>query len=553
MHPERVGGRGQRALAIALGAIAAGCGRGPFAVFPPGPCDGEDALCTSSSALQRAVDILFVIDNSGSMGDEQGLLASNFPAFVDVLESQPFGASYRIGITTTDAYGELRVTSCRERIEEFVYFDPGESDLPDDDVIIDESVDGCLATCEYDVVSTVPTSNPTDDETIARPWIEKEGDVTNLADGLAIGEALRCAGPQGLHGSGFEAPLEAMHQVFGSAGSSQGFLRDEALLAVVFVTDETDCSASYDNQSMMFDRTIASALWSDPNASSPTSAVCWNAGTECEGGPGVYDDCVALDKGWDGEPTEPDDAVLFPVSRYVESLRDTAQAKAARGGTAQVLVAVIGGVPLDYPETGAMLFQDSDMPDFNLEYGIGPGCGRGTEGVHSPPGIPPVRLRDFAEQFTTEDRNLFSICSPDYTPALEQMVDALETLSVRTCVPGCVEDQDPDEDGLQARCDVTERDTEGNDLGEVPHCIPLGDDWAFPSTSPELCYRALVDHDGSTSWKYDDMSAQCITQGGNLEIVVERPDGVTEMPGREVQVECALERPIGEMCDDDSP
>ena len=88
----------------------------------------------------------------------------------------------------------------------------------------------------------------------------------------------------------------------------------------------------------------------------------------------------------------------------------------------------------------------------------------------------------------------------------------------------------------------------------MPRCIGLGDDqWTFPSTSPELCYRALTDKGGDTSRIYDDMSAQCITQGGNLELVVERPEGVLEAPGREVQVECPLDRPVGETCDDDSP
>jgi len=529
-----------RLLLVALASLGA-CGRGPFDPPPLDPCRDE-SLCISSSALQRAVDLLFVIDNSGSMGDEQGLLASNFPVFVDVLEQQRFGASYRIGITTTDAFGELRMSSCRERIEEFVFVD--------EDYVIDETWDGCLSTCQYESVATVPTANHADAEVVARPWIEKEGAQTNLADGLAIGEALRCAGPQGLHGSGFEAPLEAMRKVFDTQGPSAGFMRDEALLAVVFVTDETDCSMPDGHQ----DRLIGDEgrpLWSDPFADYPTSAVCWNAGTQCEGGPGIYEDCQAVDMGFDGEPTTEDDAVLHPISRYVDALRDVAQGKAARGGTGQVLVAVIGGVPLDYPVTGQMLFQDSDDPEFNLEYGIGPGCGRGTEAVHSPPGIPPVRLREFAEQFSADARNLYSICSPDYTPALEQIVGALESLSVRTCVAGCVEDDDPDEDGLQAACRVVERDSDGVELGDVPRCIDVGDTWVFPSTSPELCYRPLTDTNGATARDWDDMSSQCATQGANLELVVERPEDAMEPPGREIHVQCPLERPLGELCDDD--
>ncbi|HFE44206.1 MAG TPA: VWA domain-containing protein, partial [Nannocystis exedens] len=47
----------------------------------------------------REVDVLFVIDNSGSMAEEQALLAANFKAFVDELDA--VDANYRIGIITT--------------------------------------------------------------------------------------------------------------------------------------------------------------------------------------------------------------------------------------------------------------------------------------------------------------------------------------------------------------------------------------------------------------------------------------------------------------------
>ena len=53
--------------------------------------------------INRDVDILFVIDNSGSMAEEQQRVAENFAAFINVLEAEDVGANYRIGITTTDA------------------------------------------------------------------------------------------------------------------------------------------------------------------------------------------------------------------------------------------------------------------------------------------------------------------------------------------------------------------------------------------------------------------------------------------------------------------
>lgn len=50
-----------------------------------------------------AADVLFVVDNSASMGEEQARLAENFLAFVDVLASTV--ADYQLGVVTTDVSG----------------------------------------------------------------------------------------------------------------------------------------------------------------------------------------------------------------------------------------------------------------------------------------------------------------------------------------------------------------------------------------------------------------------------------------------------------------
>ncbi|MBC8068794.1 MAG: VWA domain-containing protein, partial [Deltaproteobacteria bacterium] len=50
--------------------------------------------------INRDVDVLFVIDNSGSMGEAQASLSRSFSVFIDVLEKAE--ANYRIGVTTTD-------------------------------------------------------------------------------------------------------------------------------------------------------------------------------------------------------------------------------------------------------------------------------------------------------------------------------------------------------------------------------------------------------------------------------------------------------------------
>ena len=65
----------------------------------PGPCVGEGCNegCTG-------VDLLFVIDNSVSMGDYQAALGLAFPAFASTLDTAlPAGTSLHVGVTSTDS------------------------------------------------------------------------------------------------------------------------------------------------------------------------------------------------------------------------------------------------------------------------------------------------------------------------------------------------------------------------------------------------------------------------------------------------------------------
>src|SRR5690349_21180490 len=53
----------------------------------------------------QKVDLLFVIDNSGSMVEEQAALVASFGGFVDGIQAQLSTAeSYHVGVVTTDAY-----------------------------------------------------------------------------------------------------------------------------------------------------------------------------------------------------------------------------------------------------------------------------------------------------------------------------------------------------------------------------------------------------------------------------------------------------------------
>lgn len=50
----------------------------------------------------RKIDVLFVVDNSGSMSSSQTSLANNFPSFINYFKAK--GYDYKIAVTTSDAY-----------------------------------------------------------------------------------------------------------------------------------------------------------------------------------------------------------------------------------------------------------------------------------------------------------------------------------------------------------------------------------------------------------------------------------------------------------------
>lgn len=368
----------------------------------------------------RAVDVLFVIDNSGTMGAEQGRLATAGAPFIAALDD--VGLDWRIGFTTTDngnpwcgstspEAGSLQLSSCLGRTGEFVF----NGNPP-----TDATAEACLQVCNTDTLEILSTTTTLDPNPRPRPWLERAAGMANVEVDPA--EAFACAAPQGIAGCGFEAPLESMYKAFLRAENGDeeqyGFLRDEALLVVVIVTDEADCSYNNEYQSIFLPSNEGGdpVFWSDPEASSPTSAVCWNAGVACTGA-GTYDECHAENKDTNGNTGVSDDqAVMLPVARYVDYLQSLEDAKRQLDPAQEVLVAVIGGVPIGYEQGVPAVYQDSMDPQEQGDYGIGPACGSAAEPTRA---VPAVREREVAEAFVTgEGRNLWSVCEPAYDGAL---------------------------------------------------------------------------------------------------------------------------------------
>ena len=77
------------------------------AITCPTNISGEDEYCQiftqEGGGGNRPIDILWVVDNSGSMGDEQQNLAQNFQTFINQFASQNQNVDFNMGIITTDS------------------------------------------------------------------------------------------------------------------------------------------------------------------------------------------------------------------------------------------------------------------------------------------------------------------------------------------------------------------------------------------------------------------------------------------------------------------
>jgi hypothetical protein len=526
-------------------------------------------------AVNKDVDILFVIDNSGSMGEEQGTLAQNFAAFIGVLEAPGVEANYRIGVTTTDngnplcpgtspEGGALRLSTCRTRTQEFVF---------DGAVPVDATQQACLDVCEYDQIDIIPTATQLDPNEVARPWLESIEGTTNIGMGrradtgamepVTAVKAFQCFGPQGINGCGFESHLESMWKSLArqetQGEASFGFIRDNAILSVVHVTDEVDCSFKNEFRGIFLREDQCAqqgvdaaqctrAFWSDPMAVQPTSAVCWNAGTDCTpNGDGTYT-CVSGDYAADGQPTaDESQAVLWSLSRYIDQLQTFEDAKRNIIADQEVLVGVIAGVPEGYENGGDIVYQDA-LTDQNFQdnFGIGPGCSSSAGTA-----VPPVRLKEFAEAFQVgADRNLFSVCSASYATALQAIADKIAEQVKPACMPACVADQIPGDGVLDPQCTLTQQ-VPGEEEEIIPPCVLTcgGADCAAGQernadgerqpTGASVCYVYLVDQTGAqTPSTIDNMAQECTSVGYNLEFRLVRAGAAPG--GTAVSAKCAL-------------
>ncbi|MCK6510102.1 hypothetical protein L6R29_09065, partial [Myxococcota bacterium] len=179
-------------------------------------------------------DILFVVDDSCSMGEEQQSLANNFRTFINW--AIRLSVDYHIGVATTDTTGRLYPAGCLHKIKD-------------------------TAGTEHRFIS-LTTNDP----------IGVFDKMVNV----------------GTRGSAIERGLEAAHKALTAPtkddpSCNQGFYRDTASLSLVFVSDEEDQSPLSESFYLNFFRNLKGSRNADLIRASavvgPPPNGCNNPGT----------------------------------------------------------------------------------------------------------------------------------------------------------------------------------------------------------------------------------------------------------------------------------
>ena len=179
------------------------------------------------------VDFLFVIDNSGSMGDNQDSLIASFPGFIASIQNTLDEAQdYHIMVVDTDAQwgGE-----CAFLCETFFGVCPDIAEYPCEQGPPTECDTILGAGVNYTMADDAPNV-PCNFSSGKRYMDTTEPDLT---------AAFQCSAKVGSDGDNSERPMSAMvsalSQDLAQPGScNEGFVRDDAILVVTIITDEDD-------------------------------------------------------------------------------------------------------------------------------------------------------------------------------------------------------------------------------------------------------------------------------------------------------------------------
>jgi hypothetical protein len=302
----------RRTFAAAALVALAGCGHHATPAPP-------DMAFAGAFAAHDKVDILFMIDNSPG-GSYQSELRNWFPELVKALDAGAAAghrADYHIGVVTSDL---------------------GAGPVPLNQGQCHPDGDGGRLQVGPSPGSIAPASCANLSLGGVR-YIDYDqlAGTNNIMGVPDVPTAFSCISSVGYAGCGFEHVLESVYRALHDPPpENAGFLRDDALLVVFFITDEDDCSAPPDTD--LFDPSA------DGVAKYGTlhSFRCTQFGITCSE-PGMPLSGVAMDPTGGCRPlTQAEGGKLFDVQRYIDFF---ASPNGVKADPSDVIVASINAPP----------------------------------------------------------------------------------------------------------------------------------------------------------------------------------------------------------------
>ena len=430
----RMSGLHRWGFAVALTAVC-GCPRPPLTTETHPPIDAGQDRDTAPVrpnvffSTNRNVDLMFLIDDSSSMRLSQDNLRRNFPVLMRQLENLPGGLpNVHVAVVSSDmGAGDGSVASC-------------------------DATGGKKGIFQYTARDACTSTGLAAGAT----YISNVAGVANYTGKLE--DVFTCIAALGQSGCGFEHQFAAITRALGVDGraapaENQGFLRPDALLAIVLITNEDDCSESpgvpfFDTGSNF---NIASQL------GPPINFRCNEFGHLCDGGhpkrrPPANDPAASVTYGT---------CTSNDSEGFLLAVRDTAnRIKSLKGDDGQIVVAAITGPAAPY----AVHWRNPSSPDAS--------CGAAScpwpETTHSclaadgSFGDPAVRVAELVSHFGDNGR-LLSICDDDFGPALGDIADNITRYVSAPCIVGQVAKRPGT---TRDDCTVTDAETGGS----VPSC-----------------------------------------------------------------------------------
>ncbi|MCZ6806645.1 MAG: hypothetical protein O7F08_06800 [Deltaproteobacteria bacterium] len=514
-------------LLVMVGFIAtvASCSNRPLS--PLNPCTINGVVQNVPVNPQRALDVLFIIDDSPSMLDEQSKLAEQVPRLVNLLLTGgdadpgavgefPAVESLHVGIITPDLGHS---TEPPHNFTAGVDFNPtpacdgdGKAGLMQVTGLIDDDDDPgtprVMCVAQTPPAGTIYLNHPEPGFT-AFDFVEDVECVTGQTDGC-----------------GFEQQLESI-LAQGRNSANVGFSRQDALLAVILITDEDDCSTT---DPRIFD---VGATPGNPFQGPFTTTGDVQFNLRC----------------WEHSQA------LQSIERYVTGIAGL------KDDPSQVVFAAITGIPEDNALDRANFVTDEDRYDAILAHAsmvetpdpasddtqgqqLRPAC-TATDG--SGAAAPGRRVVETAKGLAALNTGIGtvveSICASDYAPALNAIVDRIAEALRELCLPRPLIRNSENVVG----CEVREVEPVGvtcADVGRGRESEPVGNE-----DGRDVCRITQLPSDGSVpgglGWFYDDFTPE------TLEACSFNPEpqqvtftaGSEPAPGTRIRFECLQTAP----------